>query len=68
MFIAKHFKPLLLSLAMLAPFDCLADQLKLIIPELAKDGFTSKFIANQFGYTHYFKKRFGISPKMLRSA
>lgn len=32
MFIAKHFKPLLLSLAMLAPFNCLADQLKLIIP------------------------------------
>ncbi|MBI0155795.1 YbhB/YbcL family Raf kinase inhibitor-like protein [Gilliamella sp. M0364] len=30
-------------------FDCLADQLKLIIPELAKDRFTSKFIANQFG-------------------
>ena len=131
MFIAKHFKPLLLSLAMLAPFNCLADQLKLIIPELAEHGFTSKFIANQFGCTgdntspqiewqnvptnakslvltmydpdaptgsgwwhwqvvnipvqsqliaqsvgydsgsrfaYYFKKRFGISPKMLRSA
>lgn len=51
MFIVKHFKPLLLSMAMLAPFNCLADQLKLIIPELAKDGFTSKFISNQFGCT-----------------